>query len=79
MTNDNDKNQRKNSHNVYLNGGNYNREIKGNFIQGDVISFGSKPKPVPERKDYSEEGEAIDVEEPEEEKSGLAKFLDFFK
>lgn len=64
---------------VHLNGGNYTQEIKGNYIQGSVI--GSSPKPAPERKDLSKDGEAIDVdvEEEKEEKSGLAKFLDFFK
>ncbi len=81
MTNNNDKNQPKNSHRIFLGGGNYNPEIKGDYIQGDVISFGKAPTPTPERKDLSKDGEAIDVEatEEKEEKGGLAKFLDFFK
>lgn len=60
-------------------GGNYTEKIEGDFIQGNVI--GSNPKPAPKRKDYSKDGETIDVEatEEKEEKSGLAKFLDFFK
>jgi len=60
-------------------GGNYTEKIEGDFIQGNVI--GSTPKPAPQRKDLSKDGEAIDVEatEEKEEKGGLAKFLDFFK
>ncbi|MEG3990244.1 hypothetical protein QUA13_24325 [Microcoleus sp. S28C3] len=60
-------------------GGNYTEKIEGDFIQGNVI--GSTPKPAPQRKDLSKDGEAIDVEatEEKEEKVGLAKLLDFFK
>ena len=50
---------------LYLGGGNYNREIKGDFIQGDVISYGGTPTPTPERKDLSKDGDAIDVESEE--------------
>lgn len=60
-------------------GGNYTEKIEGDFIQGNVIDF--TPKPAPQRKDLSKDGEAIDVEatEEKEKKGGLAKFLDFFK
>lgn len=64
---------------INTNGGNYTEKIEGDFIQveGNVINS----KPTPQRKDYSQDGEAIDVEAVEEnkEKSGLAKFFDFFK
>ena len=64
---DNKDRKHKNSHNVFLNGGNYTREIKGDFIQGDVISFGSAPAPTPtpERKDLSKDGDAVDVKSEE--------------
>jgi len=49
-----------------LRDGNYTEKIEGDFIQGDVIGSNSKaPVPAP-RKDYSEEGDAIDVEVKEE-------------
>ena len=38
------KDQRKNSNRVFMGSGNYNPEIKGDFIQDDVISF-STPTP----------------------------------
>ena len=62
---DNKDRKRKNSHNVFLNGGNYTREIKGDFIQGDVVSYGPSPTPTPECKDLSKDGDAIDVESKE--------------
>jgi hypothetical protein len=60
-------------------GGNYTEKIEGDFVQGNVV--GKTPTPAPERKDYSKDGDAIDVEvtEVKEEKGELAKFLDFFK
>ncbi|MEG4149528.1 hypothetical protein [Microcoleus sp. Pol12B5] len=62
-------------------GGNYTEKIEGDFIQVQGNVIGSTPKPDPQRKDLSKDGEAIDVEatEEQEEKGGLAKFLDFFK
>ena len=48
---------------VHLNGGNYTQEIKGNYIQGSVI--GSSPTPAPERKDLSQDGDAVDVKSEE--------------
>ena len=65
---------------INTNGGNYTEKIEGDFIQGNVI--GKKPKSTPERKDLSKDGDALDVEvvkDEKGEKSGLAKFLDFFK
>ncbi|MEG4031884.1 MULTISPECIES: hypothetical protein [unclassified Microcoleus] len=60
-------------------GGNYTEKIEGDFIQGNVI--GSTPKPAPQRKDLSKDGDAVDVEAvtEDEEKSGLAKFVKLFK
>ena len=55
----------KNSNRVFMGSGNYNPEIKGDYIQGDVISFGGKSKPTPERKDLSKDGEAVDVQSEE--------------
>lgn len=46
-------------------GGNYVESIKGDFIQGDVIGSGGKPKSTPERKDLSKDGDAIDVNSKE--------------
>ncbi|MEG5173244.1 hypothetical protein [Microcoleus sp. B3-D7] len=59
-------------------GGNYTEKIEGDFIQGNVINY--TPKPTPQRKDYSQDGETIDVEAVAEdkEKSGLAKFFKLF-
>ena len=62
---DNKDPKRKHSHRVFMGFGNYNPEIKGDFIQGDVISFGGQPKPAPERKDLSKDGDAVDVKSEE--------------
>jgi hypothetical protein len=62
---DNKDPKRKNSNRVFMGSGNYNPEIKGDYIQGDVISFGKAPTPTPERKDLSKDGEAIDVDSKE--------------
>lgn len=60
------KDSHKNSHRVFMGTGKFNPEIKGDFIQGDVISFGGKtPTPTPERKDLSKNGDAIDVKSEE--------------
>ena len=45
---------------IHMNGGNYTQKIKGDYIQGSVVSS-STPTPTPPRKDYSGDGDAIDV------------------
>lgn len=62
---DNKDPKRKNSNNVFMGSGKFNREIKGDFIQGDVINVGGTPTPTPTRKDLSKDGEAIDVNSEE--------------
>jgi hypothetical protein len=48
-------------------GGNYVEKIEGDFIQiqGNEIRSGKVPAPVPERKDLSKDGDAIDVKSEE--------------
>jgi len=77
MTNDKDKQSKNRIFN--LSSGNYTEKIEGDFIQGNVIG-NSKPTPTP-RKDYSEDGDAIDVEDEkdDEKKDGFDKILDFFE
>jgi hypothetical protein len=61
-----DKTIKSGNRTIHLNGGNYTQEIKGNYIQGNVISFGNKPPtPTPERKDLSKDGDVIDVKSEE--------------
>lgn len=60
-----DKTIKSGNRTIHLNGGNYTQEIKGNYIQGNVISFGKAPTPTPTRKDLSKDGELIDVKSEE--------------
>ena len=48
---------------INTNGGNYVEKIEGDFVQGNVI--GKTPTPTPERKDFSKDGDAIDVKSEE--------------